>query len=86
MAAVSTQAAGPGQDTRDALVMHLAVDWTIATGTEPLPGRSDHAGFGDFVHSVFQWLPANLPQTRRSDGIGMKSRRAGPDPRPSSSL
>lgn len=51
----------PSQDARDALVMLLAVDWTIATGTEPLPGRSDHAGFGDLVHSVFQWLREPAP-------------------------
>jgi hypothetical protein len=51
----------PSQDARDTLVMHLAVDWTIATGTEPLPGRSDHAGFGDLVHSVFQWLSEPAP-------------------------
>lgn len=41
--------------------MHLVVDWTIATGAEPLPGRSDHAGFGDLVHSVFQWLHEPSP-------------------------
>ena len=51
----------PSQDARDTLVMYLAVDWTIATGTEPLPGRSDHAGFGDLVHSVFQWLHEPSP-------------------------
>ena len=51
----------PSQDARDTLVMHLTVDWTIATGTEPLPGRSDHAGFGDLVHTVFQWLHEPSP-------------------------
>ena len=51
----------PSQDARDTLVMHLAVDWIIATGTEPLPGRSDHAGFGDLVRSVFQWLREPAP-------------------------
>jgi hypothetical protein len=51
----------PSQDARDELVMHLAVDWTIATDAEPLPGRSDHAGFGDLVHSVFQWLDEPSP-------------------------
>jgi hypothetical protein len=51
----------PSQDARDRLVMHLAVDWTIAAGAEPLPSRSDHAGFGDLVHSVFQWLHESSP-------------------------
>jgi hypothetical protein len=51
----------PCQDARDTLVMHLAVDWTIAADAEPLPGRSDHAGFGDLVHSVFQWLHEPSP-------------------------
>jgi hypothetical protein len=51
----------PSQDARDTLVMHLAVDWTIAADAEPLPGRSDHAGFGDLVHSVFQWLHEPSP-------------------------
>ena len=51
----------PSHDARDTLVMHLAVDWAIATSAEPLPGRSDHAGFGDLVHSVFQWLHEPSP-------------------------
>jgi hypothetical protein len=42
------------------LVMHLAVDWLYATGKTPMPGRSDLTGFGDLVHSVFQWL--SLPE------------------------
>ena len=74
----------PSQDARDALVMHLAVDWTIATlsrcravATMLVSATSCTASFSG---------SANLPRTRRSDGIGMKSRRAGPDPRPSSSL
>jgi hypothetical protein len=46
----------PRHYRQDDLVMHLAIDWTIATGSKPLPGRSDHRGFGDLVHCVFQWL------------------------------
>lgn len=38
------------------LVMHLAIDWIQATGETPKPGRSDNSGFGDLVHSIFQWL------------------------------
>jgi hypothetical protein len=40
--------------------MHLAMDWSHATGSPPKPRRSDNTGFGDLVHSVFQWL--NLPE------------------------
>ena len=46
---------------RDALVVHLAIDWALATNSEPLPGRSDRSGFGDLVHSVFQWLDEPSP-------------------------
>jgi hypothetical protein len=38
-------------------ILQLHGDWLHAT--EALPnagGRSDHTGFGDFVHSVFQWI------------------------------
>jgi hypothetical protein len=38
------------------LVMSLALQWLHATGKAPKPGRSDNRGFGDLVHSVFQWL------------------------------
>jgi hypothetical protein len=38
------------------LVMHLALDWLHATGAAPTPNRSDNAGFGKLVHTVFQWL------------------------------
>lgn len=40
--------------------MHLAMDWLRASGETPKPGRSDGTGFGDLVHSVFQWL--SLPK------------------------
>jgi hypothetical protein len=38
------------------LIGFLAFDWQCATGNRPKPGRSDKTGFGDLVHSVFQWL------------------------------
>lgn len=46
---------------RDALVAHLAIDWDLATDSEPSPGRSDRSGFGDLVHSLFQWLDEPSP-------------------------
>jgi hypothetical protein len=46
----------PSGDARQELVMHLALDWRHATGQTPKPGRSGATGFGDLVHSVFQWL------------------------------
>jgi hypothetical protein len=46
----------PTHDAQDKLVMHLALDWSIVTEVGLCPGRSDHTGFGDLVHSVFQWL------------------------------
>ena len=38
------------------LIRLLATDWIIATGEPPKRGRSDHLGFGDLVHCVFQWI------------------------------
>ena len=46
----------PRNEAYQILVMHLALDWIQATGEEPTPGRSDHSGFGDLLHSIFQWL------------------------------
>jgi hypothetical protein len=46
----------PSDDARQQLVMFLACDWLLATGQAPAGGRSDELGFGDLVHSVFQWL------------------------------
>ena len=42
------------------LIMHLATDWISATGEAPKSGRSDYTGFGELVHSIFQWL--DLPE------------------------
>jgi hypothetical protein len=50
----------PTNDRHQTLVMHLATDWRNATSEPPKPGRSDSPGFGDLVHSVFQWL--SLPE------------------------
>jgi hypothetical protein len=60
--------AGPGDHRGGApsdnglidLIGFLAMDWQLATGSRPKPGRSDKTGFGDLVHSVFQWL--RLPE------------------------
>jgi hypothetical protein len=45
----------PRNAAHQELVLCLALDW-LQTGKEPKRGRSDHGGFGDLVHSVFQWL------------------------------
>jgi hypothetical protein len=46
----------PKHDAQQDLVFYLAIDWRHATGEMPTAGRSDHGGFGDLVHSSFQWL------------------------------
>ena len=46
----------PSAGARQSLVMHLACDWSAWTDCMPETGRSDHTGFGDLVHSVFQWI------------------------------
>lgn len=46
----------PRNDRNQMLIMCLALDWLHATGEPPKAGRSGNTGFGDFVHSVFQWL------------------------------
>jgi hypothetical protein len=51
----------PKRASQQDLIRWLAIDWTIATGKAPSPGRSDHTGFGDLVHSVFQWLEESAP-------------------------
>lgn len=48
-------------DFKISLIGRLADPWQRFTGTFPKPGRSDHTGFGDLVHSVFQWLGASGP-------------------------
>ncbi len=50
------QGGRPPADARQSLVMHLALNWTTCTGRMPEAGRSDHTGFGDLAHAVFQWL------------------------------
>jgi hypothetical protein len=58
-AAKKSKGGRPSNDARHELVMHLAMDWLQATGQRPGRGRSGETGFGDLVHSVFQWvLPA----------------------------
>jgi hypothetical protein len=46
----------PTNERDQTLVMHLALDWLTATCKSPKRRRSDKTGFGDLVHSVFQWL------------------------------
>jgi hypothetical protein len=46
----------PPHADQDTLVMHLAIDWYRATDQPPEDGRSDATGFGELVHSVFDWL------------------------------
>jgi hypothetical protein len=47
----------PGTEELQGLILQLHGDWLDATGTMPKPGgRGDQTGFGDLVHSVFQWL------------------------------
>ena len=46
----------PPHEDQDTLVMLLAIDWCQATGQRPAEGRSDATGFGELVHSVFDWL------------------------------
>lgn len=46
----------PGLSARDELVMHLAIDWTQATGQQPLRMRRDSEGFSGLVHRIFDIL------------------------------
>ena len=55
-AAQKSKGGRPSEDAQHELVPHLAIDWLHATGKTPEPGRSGATGFGDLVHSVFQWL------------------------------
>ena len=54
--AIRRRGGRPPNDSHQTLVMHLALDWLIATGGPPKSGRSDNTAFGDLVYSVFQWL------------------------------
>jgi len=50
----------PTNEDHRTLIMHLALDWLLATGEPPKPGRSDGTGFGELAHNVFEWL--TLPE------------------------
>ena len=54
--AASNHGGRPRNEGHQSLVMRLALAWFTATNESPKPGRSDKSGFGDLVHSVFQWL------------------------------
>lgn len=57
----------PDNEAGHELVMHLALDWLHATGNVPKLGRSDHTGFGDLVHTVFQWVYGPKNPTAHDD-------------------
>lgn len=46
----------PKASAHDELVMHLAIDWTNATGEQPQKKRSDSEGFSGLVHQIFNSL------------------------------
>jgi hypothetical protein len=50
----------PTNEDHRTLIMHLAIDWLLATSEPPKPGRSEGTGFGELAHNVFQWL--SLPE------------------------
>jgi hypothetical protein len=50
----------PRNKDHQTLIMYLAIDWLLATGEPPKPGRSEGTGFGELAHCVFQWL--RLPE------------------------
>jgi hypothetical protein len=45
----------PRDESLRALITHLAVDWLLLSGKQPIAGRSDGTPFGDLAHSVLQW-------------------------------
>ena len=51
----------PTVSARDALVMHMAVDWAQATGDVPRKQRHDRDGFAGLVHRVFDELEIEAP-------------------------
>jgi hypothetical protein len=69
----------PKPSASDELVMHLAIDWTIATGEEPRNGRGDSEGFSGLVHRIFDILgiesSKNSYGTERSTGAEQALRR-----------
>jgi hypothetical protein len=69
----------PRHDEQDSLVQNLAVDWLRATGRLPQSGRSDHTGFGELVHGVFDWAdePGAMQALRRY-WVAMKSAKTRP--------
>ncbi|MEI6801410.1 MAG: hypothetical protein WCO04_19665 [Pseudomonadota bacterium] len=46
----------PADDAEIRLIVHLAVDWHLATGFEPEAGRDGHSAFSGLVHDVFGWI------------------------------
>ena len=73
----------PRHVAQEELIRNLALDWIRATDCEPSPGRSDQSGFGDLVHSVFQWLDEPAPDqalrrhwTEVEEGKALSARKA----------
>ncbi len=46
----------PADNAEVRLIVHLAVDWRLATGFEPEAGRDGHSAFSGLVHDVFGWI------------------------------
>jgi hypothetical protein len=46
----------PPDDDALELISSLAMDFALASGQRPIPGRSDRTPLGDLVHQVFGWL------------------------------
>jgi hypothetical protein len=46
----------PRDDDTLEFISFLAMDFALATGQRPVPGRSDRTPFGGLVHQVFGWL------------------------------
>jgi hypothetical protein len=46
----------PRDDDALERISFLAIDWALATGQLPVPGRSDKTPLGDLVHQLFGWL------------------------------
>jgi hypothetical protein len=71
----------PAHANQDNLVMHLAIDWCKATGQSPEDGRSDTTGFGEVVHSVFDWVgEPGATQALRRYWTAVKSAKMTPIP------
>jgi hypothetical protein len=71
----------PTNERHQTLVMRLATDWFNATSELPKSGRSEGTGFGELVHSVFQWLelPESAANSLREYWAYVKAAKARPN-------